>query len=65
MTVRKHSAPVVREIELAKALLSLADTAGMPDSFWRTDSRVALAREMLGVSQDERYSRVELWAWPD
>jgi hypothetical protein len=47
---------------LAKALLSLADTAGMPDSYWQTDSRVALARAALGVPEDGRYSHAHLWA---
>lgn len=56
------SSDIEREAELAKALLSLADTAGMPDSFWTTDSRVALAREVLGVPDDGRYDYAHLWA---
>ena len=56
--------PTPREVELAKAVLNLADTAGMPDAYWRTDRRVALARETLGVSPDERDARVALWT-PD
>lgn len=51
---------VTRE-QLAQAILSLADTAGIPDSFWQTDSRVALAREVLDVPEDGRYSHAHLW----
>lgn len=50
--------------DLARAILSLADTAGMPDSYWQTDSRVALAREVLGVADDGRYSQAHLWRVP-
>ena len=35
--------------DLARAVLSLADTAGMPDSYWQTDRRVEMARQVLGV----------------
>lgn len=55
------SADKERSKDLARAILSLADTAGMPDSYWQTDSRVALAREVLGVGDDERYTRAEEW----
>jgi hypothetical protein len=48
--------------DLARALLSLADTAGMPDGFWATDSRVTLARQALGVPDDGRYSHSHLWS---
>jgi hypothetical protein len=48
--------------DLARALLSLADTAEMPDTYWQTDSRVALAREVLGVPVDGRYTHAHLWA---
>ena len=61
VTVAAGPDPTLREAELAKAVLSLADTAGIPDSYWRTDSRVMLARETLGVSPGERYSRASLW----
>jgi hypothetical protein len=55
----------VMERQLAQAVLSLADSAGMPDSFWETDSRVALARQVLGVPQDGRYSHAHLWSNSD
>jgi hypothetical protein len=38
---------VDHERALAEAILSLADSAGMPDSFRETDSRMILARETL------------------
>lgn len=47
--------------ELAAAVLSLADTAGMPESYWQTDRRVELARAILGVEKDERYTKASLW----
>lgn len=53
-----------RERDLAKAVLSLADSAGMPDSYWQTDSRVALARSVLGVPSDGRRSFAHMWAQP-
>lgn len=40
-----------RERDLAKAILSLADSAGMPDSFRQTDSRILLALEVLAEPQ--------------
>lgn len=46
---------------LARAVLQLADLEGMPDSFWGTDSRVALARRVLDVPEDDRYSHAEKW----
>ena len=46
---------------LAIALLSLADDAGMPDSVWQTDTRVLLARAVLNVPQDGRYTHAHLW----
>lgn len=36
-----------RSVDLANALLSLAETAGMPDTYVATDSRTTLARETL------------------
>ncbi len=49
------------EVWLARAILSLADSADMPDSFWQTDQRVAFARSILGVAEDERYEKEHLW----
>lgn len=47
---------------LARGLLQIADAAGMPDTFWQTDSRVKLARDVLGVPEDGRYSHEHLWS---
>lgn len=47
---------------LARGLLQIADAGGMPDSFWRSDSRVRMAREVLGVPEDGRETHVHLWA---
>lgn len=52
---------MVEREDLAKAILSLADTASMPDTYWQRDSRVALARAVLDVPQDGRYSHAHLW----
>ncbi len=46
---------------LARGLLQIADAAGMPDTFWQTDSRVKLAREVLNVPEDGRYTHASLW----
>ncbi len=46
---------------LARGLLQIADAAGMPDSFWRSDSRVRLAREVLAVPEDGRETHAHLW----
>lgn len=50
-----------RERRLAEAVLSLADDAGMPDSFWGTDARIVLACEALEVPRDGRYTHSHLW----
>lgn len=50
-----------QEYALARAILQLADSAGMPDSFWQTDSRIELARYVLNVAKDERYTRAKEW----
>jgi len=34
--------------KLAKAVISIAEDAGMPDSYFETDSRIKLAKEVLG-----------------
>ena len=56
------SAPEDVTAELARGILQLADLAGMPDSFWRSDTRVQRAREVLGVPADGRYTHDQLWA---
>ena len=50
-----------RSAALARGLLQIADAAGMPDTFWQTDSRVRLAREVLDVPEDGRYTHAHLW----
>jgi hypothetical protein len=42
-------------------MLQIADTADMPDSFWQADSRIRLARGVLGVPDDGRYTHSALW----
>jgi hypothetical protein len=54
-----------RTADLARGLLQIADAGGMPDTFWRTDSRVRLAREVLGIPEDGRYTHAHLWAEAD
>lgn len=39
--------------QLARDVISLAAAGGMPDSFWGTDSRIARACEVLGITTDE------------
>jgi hypothetical protein len=51
----------VTKADLARAILSLADSAGMPDAYWQSDSRVALARSVLAVPDEGRYSHADLW----
>lgn len=50
-----------QEYALARAVLQLADVGGMPDSFWQTDQRVALARYVLNIPQDGRYKCAKEW----
>jgi hypothetical protein len=50
--------------ELARFVLAFADLGQMPDSFWKTDRRVALARLTLGVPDDGRYTHARLWEEP-
>ena len=40
----------------------MADSGGMPDTSWQTDSRVIRAREVLGIPESGRYSHAHLWA---
>lgn len=46
---------------MARAVLQMADVAGMPDSFWQSDSRVKLARDALGVPHNGRHDYACLW----
>ena len=39
-----------RETDLAYSVLILAELGGMPDSFWQTDARIALACSVLGIT---------------
>ena len=39
------------ERQLARAICSVAQSGGMPDSFWETDSRIAIARSVLGKEE--------------
>jgi hypothetical protein len=47
---------------LAKGLLQIADAASMPDTYWQVDSRGRLAREVLGVPENGRYTHAHLWS---
>ena len=46
---------------LAAYVLQLADLGGMPDTFWQTDWRVRLAREILAIPPDGRYTHQVIW----
>jgi hypothetical protein len=50
---------------LARGILQIADAAGMPDTFWCHDSRVRMARDVLGVPVDGRYTHAHLWEAPE
>ena len=39
---------------LARGVVSLARDGGMPDTFWDTDSRIALAKTVLGEDEVNR-----------
>jgi hypothetical protein len=41
--------------ELAHAICQVAEAGGMPDGFWQSDSRIALARAILGDEEVEKY----------
>lgn len=60
-----EAARTATEVALAKAVLAIADSGGMPDTYWQADSRVALARQVLGVPADGRYTHDHLWAGDD
>jgi hypothetical protein len=49
------------EAALARAVLQIADAGDMPDTYWGTDSRVRLARDVLGVPAGGRYTHSGLW----
>ena len=59
-----QAAPQATPAQLARGILQLADLAGMPDSFWLDDSRVRMARGVLGVPDDGRYTHAHLWETP-
>jgi hypothetical protein len=42
-----------RERLLAESVLSIAASGGMPDTFWQTDSRIALACQVLDWTPDQ------------
>lgn len=49
------------EVFLARSVLRLADLGGMPDTYWQTDTAVQLARHVLNVGDDERYTKPHIW----
>jgi hypothetical protein len=49
------------QLVLAGYVLQLADLSGMPDSVWATDRRVTIAREILGIPVDGRYTHQVIW----
>lgn len=40
---------------LARCICSIAQTAGMPDTYWETDRRMALAKKILGEKEFNRW----------
>lgn len=44
---------------LAEAVLTLAEDAGMPDSYWSTDSRIKLALHVLYGRDDFSRSHIQ------
>lgn len=54
--VEQQEGPTPRA--LALALLDLANVSGMPDSYWLTDHRIALACEALGITPVEARERM-------
>lgn len=54
------------KLDLARAICALAVEGGMPDSYWETDSRIALAREVLGADEVEEWKQgLRDWEPPD
>lgn len=41
------------EVVIARDLIAFAQVAGMPDSYWHTDRRIARACAVLGITPDE------------
>jgi hypothetical protein len=62
-TIRAENAYTLAQ--LARGILQIADAAGMPDTFWQSDSRVRMARDVLGVPDDGRYTHAHLWETPE
>lgn len=52
----------VTKEQLARDIFSLAQRAGMPDTYWATDSRIARARAVLNVTPDQ--ARTTDWTKP-
>jgi hypothetical protein len=50
--------PLVREQQLAKDVLTIAELAAVPDTYWQTDERIGRACEALGWTREEG----RLWA---
>ena len=50
---------------LARAVLDIADAGDMPDTYWQTDSRITMARAVLGIPADGRYTHAHLWNGTD
>jgi hypothetical protein len=44
------------KLRLADAVCDMAAAGGMPDTFWQTDSRIALACEVLACTPDEAHA---------
>jgi hypothetical protein len=57
----RQDAPPSTLTQLARGILQIADAGGMPDTFWLHDSRVRMARDVLGVPDDGRYTHAHLW----
>lgn len=48
------------EERLARGIIAFAQHLSMPDSYWATDSRIALAREVLGLTPAQARDLEEL-----
>jgi hypothetical protein len=58
MTIDKKLGAQPTKKALAQAIVKLAAVSGMPDTFWATDTRVALARHVLGERELRRVRRL-------
>jgi hypothetical protein len=56
ITTAEHDKQVKR---LAKDVLLMAASGGMPDSYWHTDSRIKRACKVLGWTADQARSWAE------